>query len=49
MQKLTLSQQWPLVLVAAIALPLLLAHLGSDYLWLDEADTAADKFALLYT
>jgi 4-amino-4-deoxy-L-arabinose transferase-like glycosyltransferase len=31
---------WPLALIAAIALPLLLTHLGSDYMWLDEGDTA---------
>jgi 4-amino-4-deoxy-L-arabinose transferase-like glycosyltransferase len=36
-----LEFHWPLVLVASLALPLLLIHLGSDYLWEDEGDTAA--------
>src|ERR1700719_1466868 len=35
-----LRSHWPIVLVAALALPLLSINLASDYLWLDEADTA---------
>jgi dolichyl-phosphate-mannose-protein mannosyltransferase len=35
-----LQFHWPIVLIAALALPLVSMHLGSDYLWLDEGDTA---------
>lgn len=35
-----LRAHWPMALIATLALVLLFANLGSDYLWADEGDTA---------
>lgn len=35
-----MRSHWPFAILAAVALALMLVHLGSDYLWADEGDTA---------